>query len=67
MAPHVRQTIAATDGAMLVRGTDRFNHFEHEPSPKSDMAPEAVAFHKFAMERLNKVVMKDAAAPINPR
>jgi hypothetical protein len=67
MAPHVRQTIAVTDGAMLVRGTDRFNHFEHEPSPKSDMAPEGVAFHKFAMERLSKVVMKDAAAPINPR
>jgi hypothetical protein len=52
---------------MLVRGTDRFNHFEHEPAPKSDMAPEAVAFHKFAIARLNNVLMKDAAAPINPR
>lgn len=67
MAPHVKQTIAVTDGAMLVRGTDRFHNFEHEPSPQADMAPEALAFHTFAMERLNQVVMKDAAAPINPR
>jgi ectoine hydroxylase-related dioxygenase (phytanoyl-CoA dioxygenase family) len=67
MAPHVRQTIVATDGAMLVRGSDRFHHFEHEPSPKTDMAPEALAFHKFAMDRLSNVVMKDAAAGFNPR
>src|SRR6266404_1851141 len=32
MAPQVRRTIAVTDGAMSVRGTDRFNHFELEPS-----------------------------------
>jgi hypothetical protein len=31
------------------------------------MAPEALAFHKFALDRLNGVLMKDAAAPINPR
>ncbi|MFO1058872.1 MAG: phytanoyl-CoA dioxygenase family protein [Dongiaceae bacterium] len=67
MAPHVKQTIVATDGATLVRGTDRYHHFEHEPSPKADMDPEAVAFHKFAMDRLSNVVMKDAAAPFNPR
>ncbi len=67
VAPHVRQTIAATDGAVLVRGTDRFNHFEHEPRPRSDMAPEALAFHRSTMERLNGVLMKGAAAPINPR
>jgi hypothetical protein len=67
MAPHVKQTIVATDGATLVRGTDRFGHFEHEPRPRADMDPEAVAFHKFAMDRLSGVVMKDAAAPFNPR
>ena len=67
MAPHVKQTIVATDGATLVRGSDRYHHFEHEPSPRADMDPEAVAFHKFAMDRLSNVVMKDAAAPFNPR
>jgi len=63
MSPNVKQTVAVTDGATLVRGTDRFNHFEHEPSPKSDMAPEAVAFHKFAMERLNSVTMRGTDKP----
>jgi hypothetical protein len=57
MAPHVRQTIAATDGATLVRGEDRFGHFEHEPAPARDMAPEALEYHRFAMDRLSRVVM----------
>lgn len=57
MTPRVRQTITVTDGATLVRGEDRYGHFEHEPSPAYDMAPEAVAFHRFAMDRLSKVVM----------
>ena len=67
MAPHVKQTIAAVDGAMLVRGTDRFHNFEHEPTPKADMAPEAIAFHKFAMERLSNVVMKGSNVSMNER
>ncbi len=57
MTPSVRQTIAATDSATLVRGEDRYGNFEHEPAPASDMAPEALAYHRFAMDRLNKVVM----------
>ncbi len=57
MTPRVRQTIAVTDGATLVRGEDRYGHFEHEPSPEYDMAPEALAFHRFAMDRLSQVVM----------
>lgn len=58
LAPHVKQVVGAKDGAMLVRGVDRFNHFEHEPAPKADFAPEAVAYHKYAMERLNQVTMR---------
>ncbi len=57
MTPTVRQTIAATDGATLVRGEDRYGHFEHEPAPAYDMAPEALAYHTFAMDRLSRVVM----------
>jgi hypothetical protein len=67
MAPHVKQTIAAVDGAGLVRGTDRFNNFEHEPRPLADMAPEALAFHKFAMERLSNVVMKGSDVSMKDR
>jgi hypothetical protein len=57
MSPNVRQTIAATDSATLVRGEDRYGHFEHEPAPAYDMAPEALAYHRFAMDRLSRVVM----------
>lgn len=37
------------DYAMLVRGTDRFNNFEHEPAPKGDLDPDAVAAHERSM------------------
>ena len=37
--------------------TFQYNNFEHEPAPAADMAPEAVAFHRFAIERLSRTVM----------
>lgn len=67
MAPHVKQTIVVSDGAMLVRGADRFRNFEHEPRPRADMDPDALAFHKFAMERLSNVVMKGTDTSIAQR
>jgi len=67
MAPHVRQTLSAADGATLVRGTDRFNYFEHEPSPKADMAPEALDYHRFAMNRLSGNVMKGSGKTMDER
>jgi non-heme Fe2+,alpha-ketoglutarate-dependent halogenase len=67
MAPHVRQTLSAADGATLVRGTDRFGHFEHEPSPRADLAPEAVAYHRFAMDRLSGNVMKGSGKSMAER
>jgi non-heme Fe2+,alpha-ketoglutarate-dependent halogenase len=57
MAPNVKQTLAISDGATLVRGIDPYHNFEHEPAPAADMAPEALAFHRFAIERLNRTVM----------
>src|SRR5713101_2272333 len=57
MAPNVKQTLAVSDGATLVRGIDPCNHFEHEPAPTADMAPDALAFHRFAIERLSRTVM----------
>jgi hypothetical protein len=67
MTPRVKQTISATDGATLVRGTDRYGNFEHERSPKSDMAPEALAYHRYAMDRLSQTVMKGTDKTMNDR
>jgi non-heme Fe2+,alpha-ketoglutarate-dependent halogenase len=36
------------DSALLVRGTDRYNHFDAESSPTRALAPEAVALHRKA-------------------
>ena len=64
IAPSVRQTLAAADGATLVRGQDRYGHFEPEPAPAFDMAPEALAYHRFAIERTNRVLMAGTAKNI---
>jgi hypothetical protein len=52
---HLKQLSPIRDTAMLVRGTDRFGHFEPERRPSSDFAPEAVAFHAEVQERLNAI------------
>ena len=39
-----RQMVEATDSATLVRGEDRFRHFEHEPRPEATMHPKAVEY-----------------------
>lgn len=46
----VRQT-KQRDSAMLVRGTDRFGHFDLEPRPASDLDEAALAAHSEAIER----------------
>jgi non-haem Fe2+, alpha-ketoglutarate-dependent halogenase len=53
----VRQ-IEGDDSATLVRGVDRFNTFEHEPVPASDMQPEMVALHKRIAERSAQILYK---------
>jgi phytanoyl-CoA dioxygenase PhyH len=67
MTPRVKQTISETDGATLVRGTDPYHNFEHEPSPKANMAPEALAYHRYAMDRLSRTVMKGTDKTMNDR
>jgi non-haem Fe2+, alpha-ketoglutarate-dependent halogenase len=39
------------DGAVLVRGVDRYHHFEMEPRPDADLSPKALAAHQAAHER----------------
>ena len=53
--PHIR-SLSVRDSAMLVRGKDRFDHFEHEQAPKSDLDPAARAVHTEIVKRLAKVI-----------
>lgn len=48
--PYIRQVNGPHDSAGLVRGTDEFGHFEHEPAPAADLDPEAVAWHAKSAE-----------------
>jgi non-haem Fe2+, alpha-ketoglutarate-dependent halogenase len=63
LPPGVRQGVGPSDSATLVRGEDRFGHFELEPAPAYDLAPEAVALHQAVRERRLAILMRDAAQP----
>jgi ectoine hydroxylase-related dioxygenase (phytanoyl-CoA dioxygenase family) len=53
--PHVRQ-LKMRDTAMLVRGQDTHGHFDLEPAPHADLDAAALAAHKDAVERSQKVL-----------
>jgi ectoine hydroxylase-related dioxygenase (phytanoyl-CoA dioxygenase family) len=57
----VRQSIAANDTATLVRGVDRFGHFEPEPRATADFSPEGLAVQKRLRERRMGILMR----PVN--
>lgn len=46
---------------MLVRGEDRFGHFDHEVAPEADLHPDAVARHAAAVDRKLEVLYAGAA------
>ena len=54
---HLRQ-LAGEDSATLVRGTDRFHHFEPEPRPRVDMDPDLLALHRRITERNAKILYR---------
>jgi non-haem Fe2+, alpha-ketoglutarate-dependent halogenase len=56
----IKQTVSDLDSATLVRGMDRYGHFQLEPRPASDLAPEAVAFHKEVKRRQTELLYKGA-------
>ena len=55
-----RQVVGVWDCAALVRGTDRYHHFEPTPIPTSDMDPVAVAFHGRAVSALRDILYHGA-------
>ena len=61
MPPSARQTLADWDSAALVRGEDRYGHFEHEPVPARDLDPVAVAFHRKAEEQQRQIYFRGTA------
>jgi non-haem Fe2+, alpha-ketoglutarate-dependent halogenase len=56
---YVRQAVGGRDSAMLVRGVDKYCHFDPEQRPEFDMAPGAQAHHAEVMARTNRVLMRD--------
>lgn len=52
---HVRQ-IKTRDSATLVRGTDAFGNFDHEPAPRADLDEAARAAHADAVARQVKAL-----------
>jgi hypothetical protein len=48
---HARCTAKNRVTAMLVRGTDTYNHFDEERRPKVEAGPEERAFHAEAVAR----------------
>ncbi len=65
---HVRQLSPIRDSALLVRGSDRFGHFEAEQSPESDLHPDAVARHGAVIDRQLRILYAGAQArgKLNP-
>ena len=60
MPPETQQIVGNWDCALLVRGTDTFQHFEPTPIPKHDFDPTAVAFHERASQAINEILYSGA-------
>src|SRR5215471_5547382 len=54
---YVRQ-VEGEDSATLVRGTDHYNYFEHEPRPETEMPADIVALHKKITERNARILYR---------
>ena len=57
----VRQLSGEKDGAMLVRGEDRFGHFEPELPPEAELHPAALARHRATLDRQLAILYRGAA------
>ena len=56
LPPDAKQRLADKDSAALVRGTDRFGYFEHEPRPAEDFDPLTVEFHRHSEEARRRIL-----------
>jgi ectoine hydroxylase-related dioxygenase (phytanoyl-CoA dioxygenase family) len=60
------QTAVAEDSATLVRGTDRFGHFTHEPRPAVELDPAAVEAYRRALALSQRVLHRENAGEGRP-
>jgi ectoine hydroxylase-related dioxygenase (phytanoyl-CoA dioxygenase family) len=56
--PTYLRQLFGDDSASLVRGEDRYGHFELEPGPKRDMDPDMLALHQAITERNAKILYR---------
>ena len=57
---HVRQNEGRSH-ALLVRGKDEYNHFDRPRLPQEELGEAEWKMHQQSLERINEVVLKDAA------
>lgn len=55
-----KQAVGKWDSAALVRGEDKFGHFNIAPRPARDLDPDSVAFHAKATDELREILFADA-------
>ncbi len=55
----VRQAVGIRDSATLVRGVDRYGHFEPEQRPDFDLSPAAQAHHAQVTAQIKQVLLRD--------
>ena len=60
ISTRTRQTAGEWDSAALVRGEDRYGHFQLAPVPSRDLDPDALAFHERASGALRDILFRDA-------
>ena len=58
ITPEARQERVETDFATLLRGEDRYGHFQSEAKPASTMHPEAVAEHQRIADIQGQIYLK---------
>ncbi|MCY4033726.1 MAG: phytanoyl-CoA dioxygenase family protein [Hyphomicrobiales bacterium] len=63
--PSIRQTLAPKDYAMLVRGSDDFEHFIQVPPPEEDLSEAAKQWHKRVLEVQDEVLYVGDKGPAN--
>ena len=60
MPPQTSQLNSDWDCASLVRGVDRYRHFEHAPVPTRDFDPVTVAYHEKATTAMRELLFQGA-------
>lgn len=58
MPTGVKQIAGDRDSATLVRGTDAYGHFEHEPRATRDLDPTFVRLHSQITERNARILYR---------